>query len=115
LHSVESQSDFATFEVKMDALQSQLKQLYDRQPNARYYNMDIVKNQRRPAPGAQNAPLHLVSYWKCDDNPSLKVDFKYHHLALAGGGGQAQPLKNVSFSTNIDHVVSMVSQPEGHW
>lgn len=99
----------------MNALQAFIKRLHDRTPNARYYNLDIIKYQVFSIHGAKNAPLQLVSHWKCDDNTTnLKINFKYNSSAFLNSA--IQPLKNVIFSANIaSDVISMNSEPFGKW
>ena len=99
----------------MNALQSSLKRQYEQSPNNRYYNLDIFKYQLRTLPGAKNAPLQLVSYWKCEEKvTNLKIDFKYNPSAFMNG--TVYPLRNVQFTANVDgNVQSMASQPEGKW
>lgn len=101
--------------MNMPNLQSSLRRLYEQSPNARYYNLDIFKYQLRTAPGAKNAPLQMVSYWKCEDSTTnLKIDFKFNSPAF--GNLPVQPLRNVQFTANVDgNVTSMTSQPEGKW
>jgi len=97
------------------ALQYSLRRLYEQSPNARYYNLDIFKYQMCTLPGAKNAPLQLVSYWKCEDSTTnLKIDFKYNPSAFTNS--TVQSLRNVQFTANVDgNVTSMNSHPEGKW
>lgn len=108
-------TEFSTYEMNMSNLQSSLRRLYEQSPNARYYNLDIFKYQLRTAPGAKNAPLQMVSYWKCEDSTTnLKIDFKFNSPAFSNF--PVQPLRNVQFTANVDgNVTSMTSQPEGKW
>ncbi|OTF73368.1 Proline-serine-threonine phosphatase interacting protein-like [Euroglyphus maynei] len=95
----------------MNNLQSTIQRLHDQSPNARYYNLDIIKYQAHSKYGAKNAPLQIVSHWKCDENQTnLKIDYKYNSSAFVVA---SQPLRNVLFTANIDsNVISMVSQPD---
>lgn len=101
--------------MNMNLLQASLKRLHEQSPNARYYNLDIIKYQVQSTPGAVNAPLQIVSHWKCDEHTTnLKIDFKYNQLAFKYS--PCQSLKNVLFTANIDsNVISMASQPFGKW
>lgn len=100
--------------MNMNNLQSTIQRLHNQSPNARYYNLDIIKYQAHSKYGAKNAPLQLVSHWKCDENhTNLKIDYKYNPSAFVVA---PQPLRNVLFTANIDsNVISMVSQPFGKW
>lgn len=101
--------------MNMSNLQSSLRRLSEQSPNARYYNLDLFKYQLRTEPGARNAPLQMVSYWKCEDcSTNLKIDFKFNSSAFTHCS--VQPLKNVQFTASMDgNVTSMNSQPEGKW
>ena len=101
--------------MNMLTLQASLKRLYEQSPNARYYNLDIFKYQFRSLPGAKNAPLQMVSYWKCEEKvTNLKIDFKFNPSAFINS--TIQPLRSVQFTANVDgSVVSMNSVPEGKW
>ncbi|XP_027205905.2 F-BAR domain only protein 2 isoform X1 [Dermatophagoides pteronyssinus] len=111
---VDTKDDYIIYEMNMNNLQSTIQRLHNQSPNARYYNLDIIKYQAHSKYGAKNAPLQLVSHWKCDENhTNLKIDYKYNPSAFVVA---PQPLRNVLFTANIDsNVISMVSQPFGKW
>nr|XP_046914748.1 F-BAR domain only protein 2-like [Dermatophagoides farinae] len=114
IEQVDTKDDYNTYEVNMNNLQTTIKRLHDQTPNARYYNLDIVKYQVQSKYGAKNAPLQIVSHWKYDENQTnLKIDYKYNPSAFSVA---PHPLRNVLFTANIDsNVISMVSQPFGKW
>ncbi|UXI18148.1 STE20-related kinase adapter protein alpha [Sarcoptes scabiei] len=115
IEQIKSEEEFQVYEMNMNLLQASLKRLHEQSPNARYYNLDIIKYQVQSTPGAVNAPLQIVSHWKCDEHTTnLKIDFKYNQLAFKYS--PCQSLKNVLFTANIDsNVISMASQPFGKW
>lgn len=112
---MESNEEYSVYEMNISNLQAHIKRMYEQTPNARYYNLDIIKYQLRTSPGPKSAPLHLVSYWKCEPNSTnLKIDFKFNPSAF--GHTTVNALKNVQFMANVDgNVLSMNSQPEGKW
>ena len=106
-------SEGSHFEVNMSALLLSIRRLYEKSPNSRYFNIDVLKYKMRCLQGAKSTPLQLVSYWKCEpQRTNLKIEYKYNGSAIA----QSQPLRNVSLSVNIDgDPHSMQSRPEGKW
>lgn len=112
---IDTNEDYVTYEMNMANLKASLRRLSEQSPNARYYNLDMVKYQLKTEPGAKNAPLQMVSYWKCEETTTnLKIDFKFN--ASAFPHCNVQSLKNVQFTANVDgNVSSMTSQPEGKW
>ena len=100
------------FEVKMDGLVQSLKQLFEKSPAARYYNVDILKYQLDTASGTQSCPLQVVSHWKCEPQATcLKIDYKYNPYALSS----LEPLRNVAFSVRVDGVLDFQSKPQANW
>lgn len=100
------------FDIKMDGLIQNLKQLFERSPAARYYNVDILKYQLETTPGTQNCPLQVVTHWKCEPQTTcLKIDYKYNPYALSS----LEPLRNVSFSVKVDNVLDFQSKPQANW
>lgn len=81
----------------MSLLTGLLRRQHEQSPSASYFNIDILKYHVRAGPGARSAPLHLVAYWKTqDDNTDLKVDYEYNAKALSlpagtGATGVGQP------------------------
>ncbi|XP_054161459.1 SH3-containing GRB2-like protein 3-interacting protein 1 isoform X2 [Oppia nitens] len=105
--------DSYNFEVNMTALLSHIRRLYEQSPNAKYYNIDVLKYQTRCLEGARSAPLQLVSYWKCEPKTtSLKVDYKYNGSSLT----KLEALRNIGICVNVDgQPLSMKCTPEGNW
>lgn len=101
------------FEINMPALLSNIRSLYKQTPNARYFNIEVLKYQIRFLQGVKNAPFQIVTHWKCEPNStSLKIDYKYNSSSLS----KIEPLKNVIVNATVDGgVVSMQSNPEGVW
>lgn len=100
------------FEMKMDGLIKSLKQLFEKSPAARYYNVDILKYQLDTASGTQSCPLQVVSHWKCEPQSTcLKIDYKYNPYALSS----LEPLRNVAFSVKVDGVQDFQSKPQANW
>ncbi|XP_059090844.1 F-BAR domain only protein 2-like [Tigriopus californicus] len=112
-NSTLSTNDLAVFEFKMPALKELLRKQSEMNPNASYFNIDILKYQIKSLPGAASCPLQMVAYWKCtDSHTDLRLDYKYNAHAIA----QAKPLQNVSVSAPIDGgVTNMQSKPNATW
>ncbi|XP_050314762.1 F-BAR domain only protein 2 [Anthonomus grandis grandis] len=108
-----SSSDFLTVEFKMSSLSSLLKKQSEQNPNASYFNVDILKYQIKPKPGANSCPLQLVGYWKhTKSHVDLKIDYKYNLHAMSS----ATPLLNVAVSVPVDGIVkTMQSKPQAQW
>ena len=137
-----SASDATCFEFNMSALTALLRRQAELNPQASYFNVDILKYQVRSREGAASCPLQLVAYWKC--NPShtdlkvslqnkqckavrkrcashtfiyffdcvQQVDYKYNSRAMAA----PNPLLNVQLSVPIDGgFKSVQSQPNAQW
>lgn len=90
-----------------------LKKMFEQTPNARYYNVDILKYQLKPCFGAKFSPLQIVSHWRCDSQSArLRIDYKYNPSALSS----IESLKNVSFTVNMEgNVQDMQTEPEALW
>jgi len=101
------------FEFNMNNLQELLQKQSQMNPQASYFNIDILKYQITPQTGANSCPFHIMSYWRCEENHTdLKIDYKYNQHAM----NKATPLQNVTLSVPVDGVVQdMVSQPKGVW
>jgi hypothetical protein len=106
-------SEELVFEVRINALVSHLRRLVEQTPNARYYNIDVLKYQVQSFEGAKSCPLHVVTHWKCEPHSTgLKIDYKYNPAALSC----LEPLKNVVFAVNVDANVSDVQgKPHVTW
>eukprot|EP00096_Caligus_rogercresseyi_P009722 TRINITY_DN3351_c0_g1_i3.p1 TRINITY_DN3351_c0_g1~~TRINITY_DN3351_c0_g1_i3.p1 ORF type:complete len:1060 (-),score=411.42 TRINITY_DN3351_c0_g1_i3:400-3579(-) len=102
------------FEFNMKNLKDLLKSQSMQNPNASYFNIDILKYQIRAQSGAKSCPLQLVAYWKCEPGlTDLRLNYKYNASALAS---PAAPLLNLSIAVPIDGGVSnMISKPTGTW
>lgn len=98
LDTSQSTSDRCVYEFNMSLLTGLLRRQHEQTPSASYFNIDILKYHVRAGPGARSAPLHLVAYWKTqDDNTDLKVDYEYNAKALSlpagtGATGVGQPV-----------------------
>ena len=97
----------------MPVLTSILRRQYEQNPNAPYFNVDILKYQIKSKPGASSCPFQLVSYWKCENSHTdIKIDYKYNSHAMT----QASSLLNVSISIPVDGGVKNVqSKPHSAW
>nr|XP_014091106.1 F-BAR domain only protein 2 isoform X4 [Bactrocera oleae]XP_036233032.1 F-BAR domain only protein 2 isoform X4 [Bactrocera oleae]XP_036233033.1 F-BAR domain only protein 2 isoform X4 [Bactrocera oleae]XP_036233034.1 F-BAR domain only protein 2 isoform X4 [Bactrocera oleae]XP_036233035.1 F-BAR domain only protein 2 isoform X4 [Bactrocera oleae] len=107
-------STFSTLlEFNMPALTALLRHQAEHNPNASYFNVDILKYQVRSKPGASSCPFQLVSYWKCEPTfTALKIDYKYNNHAMAS----ASPLLNVTLSVPVNGLVRNVqSKPHSAW
>ncbi|XP_018797707.1 PREDICTED: F-BAR domain only protein 2 isoform X1 [Bactrocera latifrons] len=107
-------STFSTLlEFNMPALTALLRHQAEHNPNASYFNVDILKYQVRSKPGASSCPFQLVSYWKCEPTfTALKIDYKYNNHAMAN----ASPLLNVTLSVPVNGLVRNVqSKPHSAW
>ncbi|XP_053209245.1 F-BAR domain only protein 2-like [Panonychus citri] len=105
-------TDTYCFDMNMVGLTNHLKKLSEQSPHSRYFNAEILKYQLK-ARGATFCPLQVVSHWKCEPTTTgLKVDYKYNACALSS----IQPLKNVTFSVNVDGgVQSFKTTPNATW
>lgn len=100
------------FEIKMDGLIQSLKQSFEKSPAARYFNVDILKYQLDSVTGTQSCPLQVVTHWKCEPQTTcLKIDYKYNPYALSS----LEPLRNVTFSVEVDNVLDFQSKPQANW
>jgi len=108
-----STPDGKVFEFKMDALKELLKVQSEMNPNAAYFNIDLLKYQVKSKPGAGSCPLQMVAYWKCSDSyTDLRLDYKYNAHAMS----TASALLNLSIAVPVDGgVMNMQSQPTGTW
>ncbi|XP_046405165.1 F-BAR domain only protein 2 isoform X1 [Ischnura elegans] len=111
--NLQSTPDSMVFEFNMNALTSLLRRQSEQNPSASYFNVDILKYQVRPRPGAASCPFQLVAYWKCEaKHTDLKVDYKYNSHAMAS----PSPLLNLTVAVPVDGgVKSMQSKPMGQW
>lgn len=97
----------------MTALTALLRRQSEQNPNAAYFNVDILKYNIKTKPGAGSCPFQLVSYWKCEQNHTdLKIDYKYNLHAMSS----PSPLLNVSVAVPVDGGVSdLHSMPSAVW
>ncbi|CAB4059800.1 FCHO [Lepeophtheirus salmonis] len=71
------------FEFNMKNLKDLLKSQALQNPNASYFNIDILKYQIRAQSGAKSCPLQLVAHWKCDSSHTdLKLNYNENNRAL---------------------------------
>ncbi|XP_075731400.1 F-BAR domain only protein 2 isoform X5 [Rhipicephalus microplus] len=97
LDASQSTSDRCVYEFNMSVLTGLLRRQHEQTPSASYFNIDILKYHVRAGPGARSAPLHLVAFWKTqEDNTDLKIDYEYNAKALSlpagtGATGVSQP------------------------
>nr|XP_037288075.1 F-BAR domain only protein 2-like isoform X1 [Rhipicephalus microplus] len=97
LDASQSTSDRCVYEFNMSVLTGLLRRQHEQTPSASYFNIDILKYHVRAGPGARSAPLHLVAFWKTqEDNTDLKIDYEYNAKALSlpagtGATGLSQP------------------------
>ncbi|KAL3290141.1 hypothetical protein HHI36_023505 [Cryptolaemus montrouzieri] len=105
--------DVLVIEFNMNALSTLLKKQFEQNPSASYFNVDILKYQIKPNPGANSCPFQLVAYWKCTNaHTDLKVDYKYNSHAMAS----PSPLLNVTVAVPIDGgLKNFQSKPTAHW
>ncbi|CAH1103640.1 unnamed protein product [Psylliodes chrysocephalus] len=106
-------SDHVTIEFNMFALSSLLKKQSEQNPSASYFNVDILKYQIKPKPGANSCPFQLVAYWKCSSaHTDLKIDYKYNSHAMSS----PTPLLNVTVAVPVPGVVkNMQTKPTAQW
>lgn len=106
-------NDYISVEFNMPSLSSLLKKQSEQNPNASYFNVDILKYQIKARPGANSCPLQLVAYWKCtNQHTDLKIEYKYNSHAMSS----PTPLLNVSVAVPIDGVIkNMQTKPQAQW
>jgi len=97
----------------MQSLQELLVKQSQMNPHASYFNIDILKYQISSLSGAHSCPIHLMSYWRCEEgHTDLRVDYKYNQHAMA----RTTALQNLSLAVPVDGgVTSMMSEPKGTW
>jgi hypothetical protein len=101
----------------MSALIVLLKNNAEQNPNASYFNVDILKYQVsidaanhyfirftktnevsaqiKPKPGAASCPLHLVAFWKCESQQTdLRIDYKYNSHAMESTQSEVQGINH---------------------
>ncbi|XP_066157932.1 F-BAR domain only protein 2 isoform X2 [Euwallacea fornicatus] len=103
-------ADFILVEFNMSYLSALLKKQSEQNPNASYFNVDILKYQIKSKPGANSCPLQLVAYWKCTkQRTDLKIEYKYNQHAMSS----PTPLLNVAVGIPIEGVVkAMQTKPQ---
>ncbi|XP_066255217.1 F-BAR domain only protein 2 isoform X5 [Euwallacea similis] len=106
-------ADFILVEFNMSYLSALLKKQSEQNPNASYFNVDILKYQIKSKPGANSCPLQLVAYWKCTkQRTDLKIEYKYNQHAMSS----PTPLLNVAVGVPIEGVVkAMQTKPQAQW
>ncbi|GAB6023093.1 hypothetical protein CHUAL_007182 [Chamberlinius hualienensis] len=109
----QSSSDYHVYEFNMPALTTVLRWQQEQNPSASYFNVDILKYQMKTGSGAQSAPLHLVCYWKCENQfTDLRLDYKYNGSAMTA----SYPLLNIAIYVPVDGgVTAMQAKPNGQW
>jgi len=101
------------FNFNMPELAKLLKSQAEQNPSASYFNVDILKYQVKTKSGAGSAPLHLVSYWKCENSQTdVRLDYKFNaHAQITPAA-----LRNLMISIPIEGAVtSMQAKPQGEW
>jgi len=109
----EPDSDTLAFEFNMASLQQLLARQAQLNPNASYFNIDILKYQISSLPGTDSCPFHIMSYWRCEEgHTDLRIDYKYNQYAMS----RPSSLLNLSLAVPLDGgVQSMMSEPKGTW
>ncbi|CAH1964477.1 unnamed protein product [Acanthoscelides obtectus] len=113
IDSGQSAGDYIGVEFNMSALSSLLKKQSEQNPSASYFNVDILKYQIKPKPGANSCPFQLVAYWKCSSSHTdLKIDYKYNSHAMSS----PTPLLNVTLGVPVPGAVkNMQTKPTAQW
>ncbi|KAJ8918717.1 hypothetical protein NQ315_015037 [Exocentrus adspersus] len=113
IDSGQSSTDYIGVEFNMTALSSLLKKQSEQNPSASYFNVDILKYQIKPKPGANSCPFQLVAYWKCSSaHTDLKIDYKYNSHAMSS----PTPLLNVTVAVPVIGIVkNMQTKPIAQW
>lgn len=89
-------------EFDMDLLDNHLKSLYDQSPNARYYNVDVLRYQIAPPTSIDTCPLQVCAYWKIEpDLIKLRLDFKHSSLS----GFKLERLRDVTFTVDFGTIL----------
>ncbi|XP_076261299.1 F-BAR domain only protein 2 isoform X7 [Rhynchophorus ferrugineus] len=109
----QSSNEYIGVEFNMSALSLLLKKQSEQNPSASYFNVDILKYQIKPKPGANSCPLQLVAYWKCTRmHTDLKIDYKYNLHAMSS----PTPLLNVTVAVPVDGIVKNIqTKPQAQW
>lgn len=111
--TVRSTIDHMVYDFNMPALTALLRKQYEQTSNASYFNIDILKYHIKSDSGANNTPLHLVAYWKCESaTTDVRIDYKYNPSALASPAS----ITNITIIVPVDGgVTDMQSKPSGTW
>jgi hypothetical protein len=89
-------------EFDMDALINHLKQLYEKSPNMRYYNADVLRYQIAPIDEFEKCPLQVCAYWKLEPRLiKLRLDFKHSNQS----GFNLERLREISFTAYLNNLV----------
>ncbi|CAH1393092.1 unnamed protein product [Nezara viridula] len=113
IDTVQTIREGSIYEFNMSALTALLRRQSEQNPNASYFNVDILKYQIKPKVGAESCPLQLVAYWKREVNQTnLKIDYKYNSHAMSS----PSPLLNLTIAVPVDGgVTNMQTKPAAHW
>ncbi|XP_055377713.1 F-BAR domain only protein 2 isoform X13 [Condylostylus longicornis] len=113
IDKLQSTSFSTMLEFDMNALTALLRRQSEQNPNASYFNVDILKYMIKSKLGASSCPFQLVSYWKCEPtHTALKIDYKYNSHAMASPSS----LLNLIISVPVDGDVKNVqSKPHSVW
>lgn len=85
-------------EFDMDTLMNDLRKMYEKSPNSRYYNVDVLRYQIAPIKSIQESPLQVCAYWKIEAKLiKLRVDFKHSIQS----GLNLERLREIAFTVNF--------------
>lgn len=106
-------SEEYSFDLNMVNLSALLRKMWEKAPDSRYFNVDILSYQLK-SKGNIYCPLFVSSQWSCEpSSTSVIIDYKYNPSCLSTPN---ESLKNVAFNVSIDgDVKSINSTPEASW
>lgn len=88
------QNNSKVIEFDMEILMNDLRKMYEKSPNSRYYNVDVLRYQIAPIKSIQECPLQVCAYWKIEAKLiKLRVDFN--------SGLNLERLREISFTVNF--------------
>lgn len=89
-------------EFEMETLSHNLKELYEQSPNARYYNVDVLRYQISSYKEFDQCPLQVCAYWKVESNLiKLRIDFKHSNKS----GLNLERLREISFTVDLEKFI----------
>lgn len=89
-------------EIDMVALTNQLTQQYNKSPNGRYYNVDLLRYQIAPVDRFDKCPLQVCAYWRVEPKViKLRIDFKHSNQSELN----LERFREIVFSVDLSNLM----------